>query len=517
MRSFREAEPMKTRLLVTLLLSLVLVVPAAVSAARDELVVVQGTEVTSLDPQQTQGIDGIAIAGHIFNRLLTLDTRGEIVPDLAERWEVAGDQKTWTFHLRRGVKFHDGSPFNAEAVRFTIERAIGPKSPPSLGKRYLSVIERVEVVDDATVRIVTRGPSGPFLYNLAHISGAGIMSPAATQKAGANIARQPVGTGPFRLVEWRRGDELVLERNDAYFGEKPRVRRIVYRVVPEVATRVLQLETGEADVALRIPPFEVKRLGRNPKLEIQKTVSIRAMVFYLNTRKKPFDDVRVRRAVNLAIDRKELIQSVLSGEGTPLDSPIAPTLPGHVRVQTLEYNPAAARDLLRQAGVAEGTTLIMDCPHGRFVLDREVCTAVAGQLGKVGLKVQTRIIGDYPQYIAARAKRDYDLTMLGFAPGSMEADGTFHSTLHSSNAGKNFNWADYSNPRVDALVEAGRTTIDEKRRRAAYAELQKIVMQDMPMLMLYAEHEFTGIRKGVTGVFMRPDQALLLLRAAPAP
>jgi peptide/nickel transport system substrate-binding protein len=498
-------------------LLLALVAAPRPAAAKDELTVVQGTEVTSLDPQQTQGIDGIAIVRHIFNGLVFLDRKGEIVPDLAERWEVAPDQVTWTFHLRRGVKFHDGSPFNAEAVRFTIERAIGPGSPASLAKRYLSLISKVEVVDDATVRIVTKAPSGPFLYNLAHISGSVIMSPSAVQKAGANVARQPVGTGPFRLVEWRRGEHLVLERNDAYFGEKPKVRRIVYKAVPETATRVLQLETGEADVALRIPPFEVKRLQANPAIEIMKTVSIRPMVFYLNTRKKPFDDVRVRRAVNLAVDRDELIRSVLSGEATPLDSPLAPALPGHISVEKIPYDPARAKALLKEAGVAEGTPIVMDCPQGRFVLDREVCTAVAGMLAKVGLKPQTRIIGDYPQYIALRAKRDYDMTMLGFAPGSMDADAAFQSTLHSSNAGKNFNWADVTNPKIDALIEAGRSTIDTQKRRAIYAELQRLVMQETPLLFLYAEHEFTGIRKGVTGVVMRPDQALLLLHAAPAP
>jgi peptide/nickel transport system substrate-binding protein len=507
---------MRGRIAALLLLS-TLLVPVLAVAAKDELTVVQGTEVTTLDPQQVQGIDGIAIVRHLFNSLVFLDARGEIVPDLAERWDVAADGATWTFHLRKGVKFHDGSPFNAEAVRFTIERAIGPGSPASLAKRYLSIIDRVEVVNDATVRIVTRGPSGPFLYHMAHISGAAMMSPSATQKAGTNIGRQPVGTGPFRLVEWRRGDEVVIERNDAYFGERARVRRIVYKIVPEVATRVLQLETGEADVALRLPPFEVKRLSANPSLDVVKTVSIRPMMFYLNTRKKPFDDLRVRRAVNLAIDRKELIQSVLSGEATPLDSPLASPMPGHIHVQNLEYDPARARALLREAGVPDGFTLTMDCTLGRFVLDREVCTAVAGQLAKVGLKTQTRMFGDYPQYIASRAKRDYDLTQFGFAAGSMDPDAAFQSTVHSSNVGKNFNWSDVSNAKIDTLIDAGRTTVDEKKRRAIYAELQKLVMQEYPMLFLYTEHEFTGVRKGVTGVVMRPDQALLLLKAAPGP
>ena len=503
--------------LLFLLLTPMILAPAPSTAAKDELTVVQGTEVTTLDPQQTQGIDGIAIVRHLFNGLVFIDAKGEIVPDLAERWEVAADQVTWTFHLRKGVKFHDGSPFNAEAARFTIERAIGPGSPASLAQRYLSVIQKVEILNDATLRIVTKGPSGPFLYNLAHISGGVMMSPSAAQKAGANVGRQPVGTGPFKLVEWRRGDHLVLERYDAYFGDKPRVRRIVYKAIPEVGTRVLQLETGEADVALRLPPFELKRLGGNAALEIIKTISIRPMMFYLNTKKKPFDDVRVRRAVNLAVDRDELIRTVLSGEATPLDSPLPPALPGHITVERLTYDPARARDLLRQAGVADGTPIVMDCTHGRFVLDREVCTAVAGQLAKVGLKVQTRIQGDYPQYISSRAKRDYDMTMFGFAAGSMDADAAFQSTLHSSNAGKNFNWADVTNPRIDALIDAGRATIATPKRRAIYAELQKLVMQEMPMLFLYTEHEFTGIRKGVSGVVMRPDQALILLRAAPAP
>ena len=327
---------------VALLVGLIGTVRMASTMGKDHLTVVQATEVITLDPQQTLGIDGTAVLRHVFNSLVFLDARGNIVPDLAERWEVASDQVTWTFHLRKDVQFHDGSPFNAEAVRFTIERAIGPGSPASPAKRYLSVIDRVEVVNDATVRIVTKGPSAPFLSNLAQVRAA-IMSPSAVEKAGTNVGHAPVGTGPFRLAEWRRGDKLVLERNDAYFGDKAGVRRIVYRTVPEAATRARQLETGEADIALRLSPFEAKRLGAKPGLEILRTVSIRPVVFYLNTRKKPFNDVRVRRAVNLAVDRKELIQNVLSGEATPLDSPLAAGLPGHVHVQDLEYDPARAR------------------------------------------------------------------------------------------------------------------------------------------------------------------------------
>jgi ABC-type transport system substrate-binding protein len=489
----------------------------ASTGGKAELVVVQGTEVTTLDPQQTQGIDGVAVVRHLFNSLVFLDAHGEIVPDLAERWEVAPDQVTWTFHLRKGVKFHDGSPFNAEAVRFTIERAIGPGSPPSLAKRYLSVIEKVEVVNDATVRIVTTGPSRAFLFNLAHVSGAVMMSPTAVRQAGENVGRQPVGTGPFRLAHWRRGEKLVLERNDEYFGGKAHLQRIVYKTVPEAAARVRQLEKGEADIALRLPPFEVKRLGANPSLAILKTVSVRPIMFYLNTRRRPFNDLRVRRAVNLAVDRKELIQTVLSGEATPLDSPLAPGLAGHVHVQNLDYDPARARELLNQRGISEGARLTMDCPHGGFVRDRQVCAAVAEQLARVGLKIQTRIFDDYEEYVASRAKRDYDMTMLGYAPGSLDADGAFQSTLRSASVGESYNWSDYSNARADQLIDSGRTTVDDTKRRAIYVQLQKLVMKDLPMLLLYTEHEFTGIRKGVTGVWMRPDQALLLLNAVPAP
>jgi len=187
------------------MLLLMIVMPGPSHAAKDELTVAQGTEVTTLDPQQTQGIDGIAIVRHLFNGLVFVDAKGEIVPDLAERWELASDEMTWTFHLRKGVKFHDGSPFNAEAVRFSIERAIGPGSPASLAQRYLSVIHKVEVVNDAAVRIVTKGPSGPFLYNLAHISG-GVLASLAAVPAAAGRRRRRTG---HRRVRGRRPGRTV--------------------------------------------------------------------------------------------------------------------------------------------------------------------------------------------------------------------------------------------------------------------------------------------------------------------
>jgi peptide/nickel transport system substrate-binding protein len=503
-----------TAITVLVLLCLALTAPTASTAGRDELTVLQGTEITTLDPQHAVGADSMGLVRHLFNGLVFLDARGAIVPDLAERWELANDQVTWTFHLRRGVKFHDGSPFNAEAVRFTIDRAIGPRSVPSPARTYLSVVDRVEVLNDATVRIVTKGPSGPFLANLAHVSAGAMLSPSAMEKAGRSAGREPVGTGPFRLAEWRRSDRLVLERNETYFGDKARVQRLVYRAVPEASARARQLETGDADVAVRLPPLEAKRMSATAGVEVLRTVSIRPMMFYLNTRKKPFNDLRVRRAINMAIDRQELIQTVLSGEATPLDSLLAPGLPGYIHVQSPIYDPARARELLNQRGVSDAGRITMDCPQGRFLLDREVCAAVAAQLGRVGLNVQTRIFADYAQYVASRAKRDYDMTMLAFAPASLDADGTFQSTVRSANAGETFNWADFSNVRVDALIDAGRATADEGKRREIYAQLQKMVMHDQPTLLLYNEHDLTGIRKGVTGVVVRPDQAVLFLKAA---
>jgi ABC-type transport system substrate-binding protein len=477
---------------------------------------VQGVDAVTLDPQDMTDNPSENVCRHIYDNLVAFDEKLNIKPSLAQSWETSADGKIWTFHLRNDVKFQDGTPFNAKAVKASFDRVLLDKDPflgRVLRRRSLyTVLSEVKVVDDYTVQLITKDPFGPMLPTLAHGAG-GIVSYDATQKSGKDFGSQPVGTGPFKFVEWVRGERIVLQKNPNYWSAAPKIDRIVFLTVKEDATRVAMLERGEGDVVLSIPATEVTRLRSNPAITMRVDDSVRVIFMGMNTQKKPFTDMLVREALNYAVDRKAITDRILMGLGTPMDSPMGAAW-GHVSGRVYEYNPDKAKALLAQAGYPNGFETTMWSPQGRYLMDRQVAEAVVGYLDKVGVKVKMQVMewATYMNALSVPAKQaNWDLFLLGWAPSTGDADWALRPVLATSMFPPDGNNdALYSNSTVDALILKGMTSTDQNVRLNAYSQVQQLVLADAPWIFLHVQQQVTGVRNRVAGVVVLAIEIVLV-------
>jgi len=495
------------RLWIILLLLLV----ATAWAQSDTLRVLLSSQVTSLEPQETTDTDSAAVRYQIYNGLVKMTESGTPVADLAESWEISEDGTVYTFNLRPGVTFHDGTPLNAAAVKASFERLIAADRDSSAANFFKPVISEVKAADELTVQFVLKEPFAPFLNTLAHPAGH-IISPAAAAQFGSDLGEHPVGTGPYKFVEWVRGERIVLERFDDYYEGTPPMAKIIYRVVPEAATRVALLETGEADIILRVSPDEAGRLEGTPGIKLVKTPTARTIFMAINTTRPPFDDVRVRQAMNYAVDAQAIVDAFFGG-GVPLsDSPLAPQVFGYVSTFRYDFDPDKARALLAEAGLkAADITINLWSPNGRYVQDASVAQAVAQQLGDFGFNIKQRLFGDFREYIDVAFTKDRgDLMLLGWAPSTLDAEGGLFQILHGDRANKFANNSGFSNIVFDTLVNRARSVSDPVARTNLYGQAQAVVMAEAPWIFLYVQPVITGMADDVSDVVILPSEHLVL-------
>lgn len=494
----------RLRLVVAFVTGLALVAgPSGGAGAQTTFTVVDANDVTNLDPHRSVNAPSISLVNHISEPLI-INGREGLRPVLATRWEVSADGLAYTFFLRRGVKFHDGTEFDANAVKVNFDRVISPALKGTIGNNYLGMIKETVVVDPHTVRVMLDKPFGAFLNHIGHPSVGHIASPAAIATHGWDaVASRLVGTGPYRLVEWVRGDQVLLEKFDGYWGDKPAFDRVAYRPVAEAATRVAMVEKGEAQLALNLPVEDVARLSANPKLSIVPATSIITSHIFINTRRKPFDDVRVRQALNHAVDKRRIIESIFGGAAMAVNSPVAPQVFAHRDLTPYEYDPDKARRLLAEAGVRPGLKITIESDRRQAKI-AEVITAVAEMLKQVGIDASTKIIGDYAMYLETRDQRAYDLSYFAWGPFSLDPDAVFFPLYHSSVVGKKFNFADYANAEVDRLIEAGRASNNPDERVAIYGKLQEMVFRDAPAIYLHWPVASNAVARNVEGLWIDP-------------
>lgn len=474
---------------------------AAPAAAKDgaaprrggTLIYATPADVVNLDPAQGAGSPATVVQAMLFNYLVKNTPTLQIEPDLATSWKVDGLK--WTFNLRQGVKFHDGTPFNAQAVKAHFDRMLGPEKP-NRASRWVPYLDSVAVVDDATVTFTTRFPDPFFLDRLASDSGA-IPSPTAVQKYGQDFRRNPVGTGPFKFKEWIPDERVVVVRNDEYWGEKAYLDQVVIRPIPEAGARAIALEAGDVQLAAQIAPEQLPRIESNPNLRIETQATVLYMTVGLNNFKKPFDDVRVRQALNYAVDRPAIARNIYQGLADPVAGAIPRDATGAAPVEGFEYNPAKAKQLLADAGFPNGFSTTLTGPKGRYPKDFELQQAVQQQLAAVGVKVNLDIV-EWARY----------LELVRLAPDAsplvMWLDGWQSQTATDvldqrygceSFRPKGVNLHGYCNRDLDKLVEEARRTLDEPRRNALLLEAQRIIAQDAPSIWGVAPKQIAGMSK----------------------
>ncbi|HLN14580.1 MAG TPA: ABC transporter substrate-binding protein [bacterium] len=473
-------------------------------ARNDTFVVSQGTEPNSLDPAVGTGpFQGIINA--IFDGLVQWNEKGEIVPALATSWSVATDGRTWTFVLRSGVKFHDGTPFTSAAVKATIDH-INDKSVPATRRGNYQLIKDVATPDDHTVRFTTDPPNPDFALLMADGS-AKIVSPTALRTYGQDFGRHPVGTGAFAFEEWVPNDHASATANPDYWGPKPRVRRFVYRPIPEAAARVVVLKTGEADVVLDLPPADIDALKQETGLTARATPAAEIAELEPAQTKAPLHDVRVRRALNMAIDKDAIIRGIMKGYAIPLNSPGIPGIWGSYNFAPVKYDPVAAKNLLAEAGYPNGMDLTINITDGRWAGDTQVVEAVQGYWTLIGLRVVVHSMDFATLLVGSSSDPD---TRPGAMTSLLKASPYIDYHLYrmydsaATNVPGTQQRTGYSNPQVDKLLDQERSTFDPAKRLPILRQAQALIWQDQPLIYLFQMVNLWGSRNGTSGYIVLP-------------
>lgn len=475
------------------------------------LTIVQGTDIESLDVHVVTSSPSYAVLDHIFETLFELSPEGEIIYRLATGFEVGPDGRTYTIKLREGIRFSDGTPFNAEAVKANLLRLQDPATQAAFAN-LISPIREINVLDEYTVQLRSDEPFGPIQVHLAH-PGIGMISPAVLARGKDYVAANPVGTGPFVLEEWRQGEQVVLRKRDDYWGEPAKLDRIVFRQIVDDGARLLELEAGTADVAIRIPPTEWQRIDANPNMKVDRTPGLRTIYMYFNTQKPPFDDVRVRQAFNYAVNNEAIVNALLAGAGRASDAPMAPPVFGYSPQTPYRYNPSLARQMLQEAGFDFSRTYVIHHPTGRYNQDALIAAAVQQNLRAIG--VQTELVTmewtTYLDFVRRPVnENEVEIGLLGWGVATMDADYALVEMFHSAQwPAAGFNLGFYKNPAVDAALDAGRFNADPNARLAAYAEAQRLIWEDAPWIFLHSELQLTGLRSNVEGFVVHPTERYL--------
>lgn len=482
--------------------------PAVRYAEIDVLRISQRADLSTIDVQAATDAPTLSVFSHVYETLFRIrfdaQGRASFEPWLVESYKQVNDT-VWEFKLRPGIKFHDGTPLTARDVKASFER--GPKVG-GLPRILLGPVKEVQVVDDLTFRIVLKYPFVPLIAHLAHPSTAIIPAKVAGLFPDKPIdsTRYIIGTGPYRFVEYVKGERTVLEAFDGYWGKKPTVKRIVWVPVPDDSTRVSYLEAGTVDVITHVPPHMVPTL-KAKGFQVIQIPSTRVIYIGINVERIP--DVRVRQALNLAVDKNAIVQRILEGAGSVATAPISPAVFGYTKLDPYPYDPARARALIREAGW-EGRELVFITPQGRYLRDREIASAVQAYLEAIGLKVRVEVM-EWAAYISrVTTQRDFDLFLLGWSTVTLDADYGLYSLFRT---GAPFNRMFYSNPDVDAFLDRAREVADPVLRQQYYVLAQQLIWKDAPWIFLHYEDIIVAMKPGIAGVEIQPIERWVLTYA----
>ena len=464
----------------------------------------------NLDPREASESNTRSLQMHIYEKLVDVDPKtGSPIPELATAWKTSPDGRVWTFTLRKGVVFHDGAAFNAEAVKLNFDMFMDPKV--TFGRRStIAPLGKADVVDEYTVSFTTPEPLGGLLYILTNPSSAIISPKALKEKTQKDFAKTMVGTGPFKFVEWKPGVSLVLERFGGYWGGKrTNIEKITFVPVPEEATRAAMLETGELDLAFTMPADLAAQLAKVPTLTQFGKPTTRFYEVFLNQQRKPFTDARVRKAIAYAIDKRAMLNSLFKGRGVVANSWVNAGVAGKIEMPVLEYDPQKAKALLADAGFPNGFDTVMWTPVGRYPKDKEASEAIVGYLREVGIRA-TLVPMDYNTYWVDKMAQPLVKSELQIAYGSygnemMDINWELYLGFESKSF-PSYNRVFYSNPKYDDIVHEARYTIDETKRNALYADAQRMLWEDMPSPLLFSLEQIIVHNKRVQGIVLMPNE-----------
>jgi peptide/nickel transport system substrate-binding protein len=496
---------MRSLRLFALLVTMLAIASPVPAATKGTVVVAQGVDPTTLDPMNHQETPAANLAANMFDTLLERDQDLKLVPLLAESYKIA-TPTAWEFKLRKGIKFHNGEPVDADAVKFSLERLIDPKLKLRGASPY-APIDHVEVVDPLTVRIHTKAP-WPILDTLMSGSQSSILPPKYyREKDMAFVAKNPIGSGPFKFVKWVKDDRIELEANQQYWKGAPKIKKLVFRPIPDDAVRVAALQNGEIDLAVNIPPHLANIIANHPKLFLSTAPSVRTIQLMYYTHQYdaqhklvgpypgPVADKRVRQAMNYAVDVDEIIKTVLDGKGIRVATMLTDKHFGfQPTLKPIKQDLGKTKQLLTEAGLPSGVDMVLNAPQGRYVRDKEVAEAIAGQLSKAGIRTTLKVFewGNYLNNMAYVHKAG-PVWLIGWGTTTYDAETVYVPLFRSGKILSNYHNADF-----DGMIDEAQTIMDAKKRLELYQKINKLWIDDAAAMPLYQQLDLYGATKRMT-------------------
>ncbi len=477
-----------------------------------DIVIAVQDNFTGMDPHDTNDTLSGSVQKTMLEGLVGFDKNMNVIPVLAEEYFANDDATEFTFKLRQNVIFHDGTPFNAEAVKVNFDRLADPESGLKRHSLY-SLIEKTEVIDEYEVKFTLSEPFGAMINTFAHPAGL-IHSPKALEEFGNDVARHPVGTGPFKFVEWKPSEGLEIVKNEDYWLEGfPKVDKITFKPVAENGSRIAMLQTGEADFIYPVPTEQVENINGKNGIEVESNPSIIVRYMAMNTLKKPYDDVRVRQALNHAINKEAFIKVVMNNQGNVLDSVIAPDVQFYAKQDAYAFDLEKAKSLLKEAGYENGfKTKLWGGNNSSAIKAMEF---LQQQLAQINVEVEVvpmeaGTLSDRIWSVQNAEDAEIELYYAGWSPSTGDADWGIRPLLGGTEAYPPFSYnvAYYDNPKVDESILAALQTADLEKRGQAYEEAQNIIWEDAPWAFLSTDNTLAGKKNYLQGVYLLPDGSL---------
>lgn len=485
-------------------------------AQESDLSVTFASPIETLDPHKTSSVLAGAILRNIYQQLTMATADGGVGPNLATEWSVADDRLTWTFKLREVVTFHDGAPFNADAVVHNFKRLLNPDVVIP-GRTNLGPIASVEKVDDLTVKVVTAKPFSALPIALSHHVSS-ILSPKSLDQWGEQVGSNAIaGTGPFKIEAFRLPDSVTLQRNDAYWGEKPKLERITLMPRSDGQTRLASLLSGEADLNFYVAPESRGRVEADSNFKVEQINGRRMYVIHLPLGREEFQDRNVRLALNYAVDREQIVTTLFQGVATPADAAIGPNIFGYKSNFVYPYDPDKAVQLLKEAGWAKDgsgvlvkdgkpfPTVTLRASRGRYPKDDQLAQVIAGYLGEIGVPIALQIeeFGVFFPGAQAMSKTGTDMVQMGWE--SAQNDGmTVLCSIYLH--GNSYDFGAYENPLVGKACDAVNAAFDPAERAKLIEDATAAVYEDVPMIYLVTPAYLVGQKQGLQGVTLDPGE-----------
>ena len=502
--------PLRPKALAASLLALLALASTGSALAAKDVVLAIGGQPETLDPYNTNTTLTTAVTKSFYEGLFAFDKDLKIQNVLAESYTVSKDGLVYTLKLRQGVKFHDGTDFNAEAVKVTLDRVLNADNKLARFNQF-NRVDQVEAIAPYSVRITLKEPFGPFINSLAHASAA-MISPAALKKYGnKDIAFNPVGTGPFTFVEWKQTDFVKAKKFDGYWKKGyPKVDSVTWKPVLENNTRAAMLQTGETDFAFPLPYEQAAELEKNTKLKLVTGPSIITRYVSFNMQQKPFDNLKVRQAINYAINKEALAKVAFGGYAVPAQGIVPQGVKYAHQMAPWPYDPKKARELLKEAGYANGFESVLWSAYTTTTAQKTI-QFIQQQLAQVGIKLsvqslepgqRTEWVQTAPDAKTAKVRMYY----AGWSSSTGEADWALRPLLATEAwPPKLNNTAYYSNEKVDGYIAKALKSVDDKEKADLYREAQEQIMKDAPWAPLVTEKNLYATSKRLSGVYVMPD------------